>query len=253
MNFEINSTVTWIEDGEVFKGTVQGFHRNLGMVKVLDDDGRDSLKDPNELIPAFKGDIKKLTVGSSVKITKDHGLTQLSSCWISEEQGQGEKLYGVVDYIDFSDNTVRVAEIKAVSGKEYKDKREWVDLDNVQILPTVEFKTLTSETLDALTDKILQWGIDRNITREGGATPLKQVSKLTEELAECLDALAEVDRGVSDSAERDLKDSYGDMMVCIIQACRLSGFDVKECLQLAYDEIKDRKGTMIGGKFVKEA
>lgn len=30
------------------------------------------------------------------------------------------------------------------------------------------------------------------------------------------------------------------------------GFDPKECLQLAYSEIKDRKGKMINGTFVKD-
>lgn len=39
--------------------------------------------------------------------------------------------------------------------------------------------------------------------------------------------------------------------VCCLAHC--VGHDPLECLQLAYDEIKDRKGKMIDGKFVKEA
>ena len=30
------------------------------------------------------------------------------------------------------------------------------------------------------------------------------------------------------------------------------GVDIKECLEIAYDEIKDRKGKMINGAFIKE-
>ena len=31
-----------------------------------------------------------------------------------------------------------------------------------------------------------------------------------------------------------------------------SGVDIKECLEIAYNEIKDRKGKMINGAFIKE-
>ena len=53
--------------------------------------------------------------------------------------------------------------------------------------------------------------------------------------------------------EAQLKDDYGDMIVCIIQAMRLSGTDIISCLQGAWNDIKDRKGKMVNGKFIKEA
>lgn len=97
---------------------------------------------------------------------------------------------------------------------------------------------------------INQWGIDRNITKEGGVSALKQVSKLLEEAGETVSALADESEGID--ATDDLRDAYGDMLVCIIQAVRLSGMTIQECLSAAYEEIKDRKGTMVNGKFVKE-
>lgn len=97
---------------------------------------------------------------------------------------------------------------------------------------------------------INQWGVDRNITKEGGVSALKQVSKLLEEAGETVSALADESEGID--ATNDLRDAYGDMLVCIIQAVRLSGMTIQECLSAAYEEIKDRKGTMVNGKFVKE-
>lgn len=36
-------------------------------------------------------------------------------------------------------------------------------------------------------------------------------------------------------------------------AARILNFDIKECIQYAYDQIKDRYGKMIDGVFVKGA
>lgn len=106
------------------------------------------------------------------------------------------------------------------------------------------------KSADELISLVEKWGIDRNITAEGGATVSKQISKLTEELAECFDAVGMLHHG-KENAKFYLKDALGDMLVCIIQAARLVGFSTQECLQLAYDEIKDRRGVMVNGKFVK--
>lgn len=90
-----------------------------------------------------------------------------------------------------------------------------------------------------------QWGVDRNITRQGGATAFSQMKKLQEELTELRDALI---------VENDKKvvDGIGDMLVVLIQVCRLSGITLTEALEAAWNDIKDRKGKMVDGVFVKE-
>jgi NTP pyrophosphatase (non-canonical NTP hydrolase) len=96
-----------------------------------------------------------------------------------------------------------------------------------------------------LADKVFFWGLDRNITAEGGATALSQIKKLKEEVQEIEDALLEGD-------EKAAKDGVGDSLVVLLQICRLAGFDLGECLGMAWEEIKDRKGYMEDGVFVKE-
>src|SRR5690606_8232809 len=97
----------------------------------------------------------------------------------------------------------------------------------------------------SVADEVFYWGIDRNITAEGGATALSQIKKLKEEVQELEDALKTGD-------EAGIRDGIGDIQVVLLQICRLGGFDLTKALEAAYNEIKDRKGTMKDGVFVKE-
>lgn len=155
---------------------------------------------------------------------------------------------GGVSYNAFSD----VITIESRTLKGYIDRGTYSACDTNGFRIVRSDRQRTQDTADRLIYAIEQWGIDRNITEQGGATVSKQVSKLTEELAECIEALGDKSSGAA-GADEDLKDAFGDMMVCIIQAARLAGFTTQECLQKAYDEIKNRKGTMVNGKFIKEA
>ena len=92
-------------------------------------------------------------------------------------------------------------------------------------------------------DKVLQWAKDRGILDK--ATPLTQTAKLTEELAELIQALA-----VNDTSE--IADAIGDMTVVLIILAELCELDHSACLASAYEIISKRKGTMVDGVFVKE-
>lgn len=52
--------------------------------------------------------------------------------------------------------------------------------------------------------------------------------------------------------EWSLKDAIGDSIVTLIVLCLQLGYDVEECLTIAYNDIKDRQGVMIDDNFVKE-
>lgn len=91
-------------------------------------------------------------------------------------------------------------------------------------------------------DKICVWGTARNITADGGATALSQTKKMAEELQEFIDA----------KTPEEAEDAVGDMFVVLVQICRLRGILLTDAVESAYNEIKDRKGTMKDGVFVKE-
>ena len=98
-----------------------------------------------------------------------------------------------------------------------------------------------------LEDKVIDWAFARDILLS--STPIAQASKTVEEVAELIAAL---EAGNDDEA---IKDAIGDILVTLIIITHiLWGDTVKltDCLQHAWDEIKDRKGHMVNGVFVKE-
>tara|TARA_R110002020_G_scaffold90534_16_gene220479 strand:+ start:101 stop:409 length:309 start_codon:yes stop_codon:yes gene_type:complete len=98
-------------------------------------------------------------------------------------------------------------------------------------------------TTDELTKKIEQWANDRNIIE--GATTHSQFLKLMEETGELA-------AGIARNNEDLIKDSFGDVYVVLTILAAQCGVNFNECIGLAYDEIKDRKGKMINGCFIKE-
>lgn len=93
------------------------------------------------------------------------------------------------------------------------------------------------------TDKIRKWAEDRNLT---SADPSKQALKLGEEFGELFEGLVKGNEDLT-------KDAIGDMYVVMTILSEQLGFTIEECIEIAYDEIKDRKGRMIDGVFVKES
>jgi NTP pyrophosphatase (non-canonical NTP hydrolase) len=50
----------------------------------------------------------------------------------------------------------------------------------------------------------------------------------------------------------DIRDDLGDMLVVMLNIMKRNNFTIEECLEMAYNDIKDRKGRMVDGIFVKE-
>ena len=86
-----------------------------------------------------------------------------------------------------------------------------------------------------------QWHQDRNLIK--GSSDKDQFLKLMQEAGELSDSLCK---------GKDIRDDIGDMMVVLINIMVRNNLTMKECLAVAYEDIKDRKGTMIDGIFVKD-
>lgn len=91
---------------------------------------------------------------------------------------------------------------------------------------------------------IAQWGYERNIIQAG--TPKDQFVKLMSEIGELADHIAKSDR-------EGIRDDIGDCMVVLTMIAYQNGLSVYECLEQAYNDIKDRKGILYQGVFVKES
>ena len=88
---------------------------------------------------------------------------------------------------------------------------------------------------------ITQWHRDRNLIE--GATDKDQVCKLIQEVGELSDNVCK---------GNDVSDDIGDIIVVLINIAVRNGLSLDECLCQAYNDIKDRKGRMVDGIFVKE-
>ena len=93
------------------------------------------------------------------------------------------------------------------------------------------------QTIELIED----WHHARNLIE--GSTDKDQFMKLIQECGELSDNICK---------GKDLADDIGDIMVVLINIAVRNGLSMEHCLDVAYHDIKDRKGTMIDGVFVKE-
>lgn len=116
-----------------------------------------------------------------------------------------------------------------------------------------------------LKDKVLKWADDKDLLHAENAD--KQFMKFIEEVFEFKtefdvwslykkfkhDEKIEQDFSIEEVERwRNLKLETGDIFVTLIILCEQIGIDPVECLSMAYEKIKDRKGKTINGCFVKE-
>ncbi len=92
-------------------------------------------------------------------------------------------------------------------------------------------------------DLIRDWADERGIYAKGNTHT--QYVKLMEEAGELAQSLLKQD-------DHEIWDAIGDMVVVLTNLARMTGKDIEDCIDGAYREISERKGSMINGTFVKE-
>lgn len=102
----------------------------------------------------------------------------------------------------------------------------------------------TAKHDDNVFDLIRQWANERGIYISGDVKT--QYIKLQEETGELAKAILKRDKV-------ELVDAIGDCIVVLTNLAAIEGLKVEDCIRSAYKEIKDRKGSMSNGTFVKES
>jgi len=92
-------------------------------------------------------------------------------------------------------------------------------------------------------DLIREWAIEKGIYQSGD--PKTQYVKLQEEAGELAKALLKND-------EPEIKDALGDCVVVLVNLSELCGYKLEECIESAYNVIKNRTGKMENGTFKKD-
>jgi NTP pyrophosphatase (non-canonical NTP hydrolase) len=99
-------------------------------------------------------------------------------------------------------------------------------------------------TFDELIENVRGWADEKGILIKDNAP--KQLMKVMEELGETAGAIAK------NKKTDEIMDGIGDTFVTVIILAYQMGLNPTECLEAAWNEIKDRKGTTRNGVFVKE-
>lgn len=90
--------------------------------------------------------------------------------------------------------------------------------------------------------EIDKWAIDRDLQK---ANSDKQLNKLVEEVGELC-------QGHNKKQDEKVADAIGDIFVVMAIYCLQNDISFCQCIELAYNTIKDRKGKTIDGTFIKE-
>lgn len=107
--------------------------------------------------------------------------------------------------------------------------------------------------INCLIENVKEWAGERNLYNEGDSKT--QLIKLMEEVGELSRAVIKDDDDLT-------VDSIGDIMVVLVNLTEMINIEKMDstggeltlafCMNEAYNEIKDRKGSMKNGSFTKE-
>ena len=97
--------------------------------------------------------------------------------------------------------------------------------------------------MNNLIKQVEQWSIDKGLDKGNSFT---QYAKSSEEMGEVAAALCRNDID-------ELRDGIGDVIVTLVILAQQNNMTLYECLEQAYEEIKNRTGVMSkDGSFIKE-
>ena len=116
-----------------------------------------------------------------------------------------------------------------------------VRMNGIQNLRKTKMKSRETQAMIEDVNRIKQWHHDRNLI--DGSDDKSQFAKLIQEAGELSDSICK---------GKDIKDDIGDMIVVLINIAERNDVSLTECIKTAWEDIKDRKGMMRDGVFVKQ-
>ncbi len=97
--------------------------------------------------------------------------------------------------------------------------------------------------MEKLINNVMMWAKEKNLLKKENSQA--QMLKVLEEVGETAGALLK-------NKDQEIIDGLGDSFVTLIILCYQLGLEPKDCLQAAWEEIKNRKGKTINGTFIRE-
>ena len=97
--------------------------------------------------------------------------------------------------------------------------------------------------MDKLIKNVKLWADEKNLLKKENSH--SQMLKVLEEVGETAGALLK-------KKDKEIIDGLGDSFVTLIILCYQLNLEPEDCLQAAWDEIKNRKGKTVNGTFIRD-
>lgn len=168
-------------------------------------------------------------------------------------KGEMERFLGN-DFIFRTDDSIKIYYPEYRSVVEYKSSRNGSTWYGQQELPEDAPRPRVGSPVEINAKPFYQilttqfypirtWAIQRDLYKKGN--PNTQMLKLIEEFGELGKAMINKDKG-------EMQDAIGDMVVVLTNLSEMLGFSIEDCINIAYNDIKDRKGKIVNNSFKKD-
>ena len=137
--------------------------------------------------------------------------------------------------------------IQQTPGRVYQEALNKQIMRNDAWSPDRKYSHQQPETFDSGLndfDLIRMWANERGLYDKGDTKT--QALKLVEEVGEICRAILKEDHD-------EVVDGIGDAVVVLTNLAELQGVSIEKCINVAYNEICNRKGKMVNGTFAKDA
>ena len=176
------------------------------------------------------------TIHGTFELTKDTVKWIVDNAKTSMYNDNRTYIYNKAFYEEFLDK---------VSDKAKEEYNEYISMLAARAKLPTNGKTVHSKTKfhnENRFDLIRTWAEERGLYDKGDTKT--QFAKLVEETGELAQAILKKDNA-------EFADAIGDIVVVLTNLAHLGGVTIEECIDSAYNEIKNRKGKMSNGTFVK--
>ncbi len=95
--------------------------------------------------------------------------------------------------------------------------------------------------MDHIIGNVIRWANDRNLI--DGGCPKAQMLKCVSQVGKLADYV---------NKQKNIQDDIGDVLITLIILAAQHDLELEECLHGAYEIIKDRKGVMLDGVFIRD-
>ena len=109
---------------------------------------------------------------------------------------------------------------------------------------------IRGDSMETLIKNVEQWAHEKGITDYKNWD--KQFMKFQEEAIELHTEMVLNDKSIYHIDKKDMKLEMGDVFVTLIVLAKQQDIELSECLSMAWNKIKNRRGKTINGQFVKE-